>query len=449
MKNTQASMLKKIIDQVPPDRVFLKSDFGELYFGQLKDLMVKFESEHYYLKSNNCALIASNRFYLAHYLPCLENIASSVFLQPNGLEESVVEEFYRQAQIEYVVTVNAIGVGVTKTKFEATPDVKSVDTEIILATSGTSGTPKLVKYSISKLTATCHKDIIRGAEFFWGLCYDLNRFAGIQVYFQAICSGSSIAVSEASQSMQEIISCFVINHVNALSATPSFWRKVLMLPGSRNLKVKRITLGGEISDQSIIDGLRNHFPESKIVHIYASTEAGVGFVVQDNKQGFPASYLNNPELSANLKVVNNILWIKSSNSLDKLLSGNIEIDTDGYINSGDIVDVHNDRVYFKGRDSGSLNVGGNKVMPEEVEQVLNHIDEVELSNVYGKKNAMLGTLVTADIVLSEHGKVLEKKVLKQIIVNFCKPRLAAYKIPVTFKIVENIAINENGKIVRY
>jgi acyl-CoA synthetase (AMP-forming)/AMP-acid ligase II len=448
MKNTQASMLKNIINQIPSERVFLKNDFEELNFGQLKDLIVKFEREYSFLNNRNCVLIASHRFYLAHYLPCLENIASSIFLQPNGLEESVIEEFYCQAEIEYVVTVNATGVRVAKTNFEAKSDDKSDHTEIVLATSGTSGTPKLVKYSISKLTATCQKDIIRGAEFVWGLCYDLNRFAGIQVYLQAICSGSSIAVSEASQSMQEIISCFVANHVNALSATPSFWRKVLMLPDSRNLRVKIITLGGEISDQSIIDGLRNHFPESKIVHIYASTEAGVGFVVQDNKEGFPASYLNNQELAANLKIVNNLLWIKSNNSLEKLLSGNIEIDTDGYINSGDIVDVHNDRVYFKGRDSGSLNVGGNKVMPEEVEQFLNLIDEVELSKVYGKKNPILGTLVTADIVLSEHGKVLEKKALKQIIVDFCKPRLAAYKIPVTFKIVENIDINETGKIVR-
>jgi acyl-coenzyme A synthetase/AMP-(fatty) acid ligase len=448
MKNTQASMLKNIIDQIPPERVFLKSGFGELYYGQLRDLMAKFEREFSYLKNNNCALIASNRFYLAHYLPCLESIASSIFLQPNGLEEDVIEEFYRQAKIEYVVTVNANGVGVTKTNFETMSDDKNDHSEIVLATSGTSGTPKLVKYSISKLTATCQKDIIRGAEFVWGLTYDLNRFAGIQVYIQAICSGSSIAVSEASQSMQEIITCFTVNHVNALSATPSFWRKVLMLPDSRNLRVKRITLGGEISDQSIIDGLRNYFPESKLVHIYASTEAGVGFVVKDNKKGFPASYLNSPELAVNLKVVDNILWIKSKNSLDKLISGNIEIDFDGYINSGDIVDVKNDRVLFMGRDSGSLNVGGNKVMPEEVEQVLNNIDKVQLSKVYGKKNPILGTVVTADIVLSEQGKVLDKKALKQTIINFCKPRLAAYKIPVTFKIVENIDINENGKIVR-
>ena len=448
MKNTQASMLKDIIDHMPPERIFLKSTFGELYFGQLRDLMVKFERDHLYLKDSNCALIASNRFYLAHYLPCLENIASSIFLQPSGLEKNVIEEFYRQAKIEYVITVNATGVEVSKTSFETKSDDKNEHTEIVLATSGTSGTPKLVKYSINKLTATCQKDIIRGAEFVWGLTYDLNRFAGIQVYFQAICSGSSIAISEANHSMQEIISCFIVNNVNALSATPSFWRKVLMLPDSRNLGVKRITLGGEISDQSIIDGLRNYFPESKIVHIYASTEAGVGFVVKDNKKGFPVSYLNNQELSVNLKVVDNILWIKSSNSLDKLISGNIEVDSDGYINSGDIVDVENDRVLFKGRDSGSLNVGGNKVMPEEVEQVLNLIDEVQLSKVYGKKSPILGTLVTADIVLSEYGKILDKKVLKQVIVNFCRPRLAAYKIPITFKVVENININENGKIVR-
>lgn len=448
MKNFQVNMLKSIIEQIPSERTFLKSNFFELDFGQLKKLIVKFEREHSFLKNKSCALIASDRFYLAQYLPCIESMASLIFLQPNGLDKDVVERFYRQAKIEYVVTVDDAGVCVVRTSHESEHCGEREYSAIVLATSGTSGIPKLVKYPIHKLTVTCKTDIARGAGFVWGLCYDLNRFAGIQVYLQAMCSGSSIVISEHGQSMQEIITCFVVNYVNALSATPSFWRKVLMLPGSQSLKVKRITLGGEISDQSVIDGLRNHFPESKVVHIYASTEAGVGFVVQDCKEGFPAAYLNNPEFSANLKIINNILWIKSSNSLEKLLSGNIEIDSDGYINSGDIVDVQNDRVFFKGRDSGSLNVGGNKVMPEEVEQVLNLIDEVELSKVYGKKNPMLGTLVTADIVLSERGGFLEKKELKKIIVDFCKTRLPAYKIPVTYKTVENIEINETGKIVR-
>lgn len=441
-------MLKSTIDQIPLERNFLKSNFRTVDYGQLKFSIDKFSREYSFLKGSNCALVANSRFDLALYLPCLENLSSLMFLQPSELKVSVIDEFYRQAKIEYVVTINEGNVSVKKLNVETTSKGPTEDTEIVLATSGTSGTPKLVKYTVRKLAASSQKNISRGLEFTWGLCYDLNRFAGIQVYLQAICSGSSISISESSQSMQDVISGFVSTNVNALSATPSFWRKVLMLPGSQCLNVKRITLGGEISDQAVIDGLGKHYPEAKIVHIYASTEAGVGFVVQDKKEGFPSSFLDNPNLSAELKVVDNVLWIKSQNSLEKLLSGNIEIDADGYINSGDIVDIKDDRVYFKGRDSGSLNVGGNKVMPEEVEQVINLIEEVELSKVYGKKNPILGTLVSAEIVLSEHSLLLDNRALKQIIVEFCKPRLEAYKIPVTYKIVDKIDINETGKIVR-
>lgn len=441
-------MLKSIIDQIPSERNFIKSNFRTIDYGQLKVLIDKFALGYSFLKGSNCALVAKCRYDLSLYLPCLENLSSLVFLQPSGLKENVIEEFYRQAEIKYVVTINDGNVSVNKLHVDTSIKGATQDTEIVLATSGTSGTPKLVNYPIRKLAATSKKDVSRGSEFTWGLCYDLNRFAGMQVYLQAIFSGSSISVSEASQSVQDVISGFVSTNVNALSATPSFWRKVLMLPDSKDLNVERITLGGEISDQAVINGLRKHYPKAKIIHIYASTEAGVGFGVQDNKEGFPSSFLENPKLPAKLKVVDNILWIKSQNSFERLLSGNIEIDSEGYINTGDIVDIKCDRVFFKGRESGSLNVGGNKVMPEEVEQVINLIEEVELSRVFGKKNPMLGTLVSAEIVPSECGLLLDKKALKQVIIEFCKSKLESYKIPVTYKIVDKIDINETGKIMR-
>ena len=42
-----------------------------------------------------------------------------------------------------------------------------------------------------------------------------------------------------------------------------------------------VRLSGEIADQAVLDGLSRAFPAASIGHAYASTEAGVGFAVND------------------------------------------------------------------------------------------------------------------------------------------------------------------------
>ncbi len=60
-----------------------------------------------------------------------------------------------------------------------------------------------------------------------------------------------------------------------------------------NLDFKIITMGGEIADKNILQGLKLKFPNAKLLHIYASTEAGVGFSVKDAHAGFPKKYMDN------------------------------------------------------------------------------------------------------------------------------------------------------------
>ena len=79
------------------------------------------------------------------------------------------------------------------------------------------------------------------------------------------------------------------------------WRKLLMSCPVERLALRQITLGGEIVDQKILDALK-HFPAREDHHIYASTEAGVGFAVRDGRAGFPAAYLDNPPPGIRLAV---------------------------------------------------------------------------------------------------------------------------------------------------
>lgn len=450
MKSTLHNQIRLIdlVKRVPLDRVFLSTKTSSYTYKDVIDISDEFRLSYSQLADKNCAIISDDRESLALLLPAIDNICRNILLLPKDAEGHE-DEFYQSADIDYVISLSAGQVLYINELSGLQPDNYEPTRAYILATSGTTGKPKLASYSLSTLLETTKKDIKRGKEFIWGLTYDVNRFAGLQVYLQALAAGSTLAVPSNMASIKETIDLFTSTSVNCLSATPSFWRKLLMVPKHSSLSLKRITLGGEISNQSILSALEQCYPHAVIIHIYASTEAGVGFVVKDKKEGFPSSYLTNESsLACQLKIIDGNLWIKSANGCTKFIKGDLDIDDAGFINTGDMVKIEKDRVFFLGRKSGSINVGGNKVMPEKVESVLEQHSYVVMAKVFSKANSVLGSLVACEIVLDQNAKGLPFKEVKREVLSFCKEELQLFEMPALVKVVEAIKINATGKKVR-
>ena len=64
-----------------------------------------------------------------------------------------------------------------------------------------------------------------------------------------------------------------------------------MSPSALRIAPQYIRLSGEIVDQAILNRLRSFYPQARIAHAFASTEAGVAFDVNDGLAGFPASFI--------------------------------------------------------------------------------------------------------------------------------------------------------------
>src|SRR6202040_1169242 len=73
---------------------------------------------------------------------------------------------------------------------------------------------------------------------------------------------------------------------------------------------------------------------------------------------------------------------------------------DGYVDTGDMVELAGSRYYFRGRKGGIINVGGLKVYPEEIESVLNADPRVRMSLVRARRSPITGAVVVADVVLA-------------------------------------------------
>jgi acyl-CoA synthetase (AMP-forming)/AMP-acid ligase II len=311
-----------------------------------------------------------------------------------------------------------------------------------LATSGTTGEPKWFSHSFLSLTANT-KSSHRLQILCWALLYQPFRFAGLQVVLQALLSGADLVDVV---DYEPLVQMAFLKHggVTAVSATPSLWRQLLMTGQLSELTLSHMTLGGEITDQSLLDKLQRLFPKAKLRHIYASTEAGVGFVVTDGYAGFPAKWLDDGSLSVALKVSDKQhLLIKPSHHLCQTLAH--QTDAQGYVDTLDSVKIIDDRVFFLGRSTGTINVGGNKVHPEKVEQVLLQCADISQVKVYAKKSALLGELVVADVMVVD---TADEQEVKQQALKMCKKQLQRFEIPTKISIVKYIDHNPSGKLNR-
>lgn len=282
----------------------------------------------------------------------------------------------------------------------------------------------------------------------WGLLYDPTRFAGMQVVLQALIGGGTLIAPSTRAPLQDQISYLVASGCTHLSATPTLWRRLLMAPELRQLPLRQITLGGEIVDQQILDSLRAIFPDTRITHIYASTEAGVGFAVTDGREGFSIDLLRQGTAGIGLKIVDDILWLRPPRgeaTTARLAGTGIAMDDEGFICSGDRLSITDGRALFLGRDNGTINVGGVKIYPETVERTVLEVPGVKLVQIYAKKSPIAGALVVAD-VLPDPG--LDPKQLKNDILNHCRSRLEREAVPAIIRLVDDMAVNAAGKLVR-
>jgi acyl-coenzyme A synthetase/AMP-(fatty) acid ligase len=241
------------------------------------------------------------------------------------------------------------------------------------------------------------------------------------------------------------------HRVTYISGTPSHWRRALMSPSAHRIAPQYIRLSGEIADQAILNHLQSFYPQARIAHAFASTEAGVAFDVTDGLAGFPSSLIGESADVA-MKVEDGSLRIRSNRMAHRYLGHQVGPLTaaDGFVDTGDMLDLRGDRYYFVGRRDGVINVGGLKVHPEEVEAVINRHPQVRMSLVGMRKNPITGALVVADVVLKmapaagngQAGK------LEQEILQFCREALPRHKVPAAIHFVSNLPVANTGKMVR-
>jgi acyl-coenzyme A synthetase/AMP-(fatty) acid ligase len=391
----------------------------------------------------------------------LDGVARRMLLCPPDLNADHVQSLIEDAEIDAIVTDQPrrwADAGVylvlgTRPPARAAKKAKTERaTEWLMLTSGTSGVPKIVGHTLEGLSGAIVADgPARGTPPVWATFYDIRRYGGLQIFLRAIISGGSMVLSQPEEAVADHVARLREKNVTHISGTPSHWRKLLMSGSVAGFAPRYVRLSGEIADQAVLDGLHRAFPEASIGHAYASTEAGVGFAVNDGLEGFPASLMGANRDGVEMKVEDGSLRIRSMRTAHAYVGRQQAdlADADGFVDTGDMVELRGDRYHFVGRRGGIINIGGLKVHPEEIEAVINGHAEVRMSRARSRRSPITGGIVVADVILTEGCDVTRSDEIRDKILADCRARLASHKVPAMIKFVPSLDITAAGKLARH
>jgi acyl-CoA synthetase (AMP-forming)/AMP-acid ligase II len=194
--------------------------------------------------------------------------------------------------------------------------------------------------------------------------------------------------------------------------------------------------------ESLLKRLHKIFPWVEFVQTYGLSEVGI---LRSKSKNSDSIWVKVGGEGFKIKVIDGVLWIKADSAMLGYLNAPNPFDEEGWMNTGDLVEVGGDYIRILGRKSDVINVGGQKVYPAEVESVLLEMNNVVNASVRGEKNLMTGNVVAARLTLAEPE---ELSALKKRVRKFCRERLESYKVPIKIEITEDVQCSDRFKKVK-
>lgn len=334
---------------------------------------------------------------------------------------------------------------------------------MILFSAGTTSVPKAVQLSHNNIENTVNRvtnylnitsndiDVIS---------LPLSHSFGLGCLNCIIKSGGTAILHKNTINMPNVI--LSIKHYNATSfaSTPTTFQKIidnhkLLFKNSISSIRYLLTNSSPMSNQ-LTNNLLEILDDKKLYTYYGLTEASRSTFHLFKKNDKKINSVGKPLPEVQIKIFQDSneclplergeIYIKGPHVSSSYLS-NIPNKKNFYtdwLHTGDIGYFDNDGYLFLvGRKDDMINIGGEKVFPKEIEDVIGSMKEIDEVVVKGISDKLLGQIVQAYVV-TKH-KMLIKD---ENIVLFCKGKLENYKIPQIFTYLSELPKNEQGKILR-
>ena len=305
---------------------------------------------------------------------------------------------------------------------------------LVLFSSGTAGRPKAMAQDFPALLASYESRRPNRLPVLALLGFD--HIGGLNTLFGALATGAPLVVP-ADRSIAAVVGAIRDHHVAVLPATPTFLNLLLAAgaPPADLASLRVITFGTEPMPESLLTRLRAAFPRTRFIQTFGTSETGI------YRTGSPeagSTFLRFDDPGLEWKVVEDELWLRSRTQvIGYLNASNERFTADGWFRTGDRVETRPDgAVRILGRLGEQINVGGEKLMPVEVEAVLLAVPGISDCRVAGEPSPLTGQTVVADVVLAPgHDAEEVRAALRQA----CRARLDRHKVPTKIRFVPAVA----------
>ena len=476
MKTIEEQIFDKV--QNIPDKVALISGDTEITYSQLWDYCLcaaeKLKQDYHLKKGDRVILSAAGNieFVYAYFgVHIAGGICVPIDPDTNQTRFEYIEKSttpvcvmgllhnVKKETIPFTDVVN----GTSKATYIAPEQSQVAD---ILFTTGTTGAPKGVALSYNNLSAAA-----RNINAFIGntssdvelLALPVSHSFGLGRLRCSLSKGATVVMLGTFANVKKFFKEMARCQVTMFAMVPTSWGFIKKMSGKYIGKfadqLKFIEIGSSFMPVEDKELLMSLLPKTRICMHYGSTEASRSAFMEfhtykDNllsigkaspnveikiftSQGTPAALGEEGEVCVKGEHVTCSYW----NETPERFASDFY---DGYFRTGDCGTMDAEgNIYLKSRIKEMINVGGKKVSPMEVEDILNTIPGIKESACIGipDPGIVLGEVVKAFIVADDN--LSDEEIMQQL-----RPQLEVYKLPVEIERINAIPKTGSGKIQR-
>lgn len=353
-------------------------------------------------------------------------------------------------------------------KLDVDADFNKEKTAQIIFTSGSTGMPKGVMLSHKNLVAntqsiieylhlTSEDRMMVVMPFFY--CY------GLSLLHTHLRVGGSIVLNNSFIFLGAIINDIKNHKCTGFAGVPSHFQILLRKSDSfvetDFPDLRYVTQAGGKLSTVFIDEFRAAHPNVKFIVMYGQTEATARLSylpaeLYDKKKGSLGKGIPGVEL----KVVNGEGDLVKPGEVGEILAKGENV-MKGYINepeetaqtlrngwlyTGDLAIVDEDGyIYHSARKKEIIKVGGKRISPKEIEEVILGIHEVVDCSVEGFSDEILGEAIKASVVVNNMN---EAAFSEKDVKDHCAKHLAMHKIPHKIEFIEKMNLSSSGKKIK-
>jgi long-chain acyl-CoA synthetase len=373
------------------------------------------------LTARSAVIVPLSRAAQAHHDSFLDTAQVELRVAFNGEGEPVVTETGRQAAHAIYDTLHQRG----------TPG-------LVLFSSGSTGAPKAAVHDLERLL---RKFKVRKRAYRTIVFLQLDHIGGVNTLFYTLSNGGAIIVPP-DRSPDGVCRTIASHRADLLPTSPTFLN-LLLISGAATRhdlsSLRLITYGTEPMPASTLAGVAATFPSARLQQTYGLTEIGI---LRSESRSPDSLWVRVGGEGYETKVVDGRLWVRAESAMLGYLNAPSPFSDDGFLDTGDLVEVDGDWLRILGRRSEVINVGGSKVHPAEVESVLLALEGVEDVTVSGEAHAITGQIVTATVRLAGDETLAAFKGRMRL---WCRDRLEPYKIPAKVRVAEGPLYSERFK----